>query len=49
MTAYETKGFMRDDAAVKIKVAASSPAYRWIKFHLASRCKSGWSVELVHP
>lgn len=33
--AFEVKGFMRDDAAVKLKVAAS--LHRWIRFFLVSR------------
>lgn len=33
--AYEVKGFMRDDAAVKLKVAAS--AWPWITFYLVTR------------
>jgi hypothetical protein len=44
--AYEVKGFMRDDAAVKLKVAAS--LYPWIKFHLVSKRKGGgWDVQEV--
>jgi hypothetical protein len=44
--AYEVKGFMRDDAAVKLKVAAS--LYPWIKFHLVSKGKGGtWNVQEV--
>lgn len=44
--AYEVKGFMRDDAAVKLKVAAS--LYPWIKFHLVSKGKCGtWNVQEV--
>ena len=35
ITAYEVKGFMRDDAAVKIKVAAS--LYSWVTFKLVWR------------
>lgn len=46
LIAYEVKGFMRDDAAVKIKVAAR--AYPWINFILASRRKNkGWNLEGV--
>lgn len=51
MLAFETKGFMRDDAAVKIKVAAR--AYPWIKFHLVTKKKKkdggGWAIEEVLP
>lgn len=35
LTAWETKGFMRDDAAVKIKVAAR--LYPWIRFVLVTK------------
>ncbi len=45
--AYEVKGFMRDDAAVKLKVAAS--LYPWIKFHLVSRKKGEWIVQEILP
>lgn len=46
VSAYEVKGFMRDDAAVKLKVAAS--LYPWIKFHLVSKRKGGgWDVQEV--
>jgi hypothetical protein len=37
---YETKGFMRDDAAVKIKVAAR--LFRWAKFVLVTKEKGQW-------
>lgn len=41
--AYEVKGFMRDDAAVKIKVAAA--LFPWISFHLVTRAKGGtWEI-----
>lgn len=49
--AYETKGFMREDASVKIKVAAHQ--YPWIKFHLVTKRKKkdggGWAIEEVLP
>ncbi len=45
--AWETKGFMRDDAAVKLKVAAS--LYPWIKFHLVTRKKGEWIIQEVLP
>lgn len=46
LCAYEVKGFMRDDAAVKIKVAAS--VYPWITFYLVSKAKGGtWDVQEV--
>jgi hypothetical protein len=45
---YEVKGFMRDDAAVKLKVAAS--LYPWIKFHLVNKGKRGtWQIVPVLP
>lgn len=44
--AYEVKGFMRDDAAVKVKVAAS--LYPWIQFYLVTKAKGGgWQMEEV--
>jgi hypothetical protein len=46
-TAWEVKGFIRDDAAVKLKVAASQ--YPWIKFHLVTRKKGEWQIERVLP
>ncbi len=49
--AYEVKGFMRDDAAVKIKVAAS--LYPWITFRLVTKKRKkdggGWAIEQVLP
>lgn len=48
--AYEIKGFMRDDAAVKIKAAAAK--FRTFKFFLVFRDKSqasGWRIEEVMP
>ena len=46
--AYEVKGFMRDDAAVKLKVAAT--AYPWISFHLVTKRKGGgWDIQAVLP
>jgi hypothetical protein len=48
VSAYETKGFMRDDAAVKIKVAAR--AYTWITFYLVTKAKHGsWDIQHVQP
>jgi hypothetical protein len=43
--AFETKGFLRDDAGVKIKVAAQQ--WPWIAFHLVTKRKGGWDVERV--
>jgi len=45
VTAYEVKGFFRDDAKVKIKVAAT--LFPWIKFVLVFKDKSGWRREEV--
>jgi hypothetical protein len=40
MTFWETKGFMRDDAAVKLKVAAAAfPMFRWV---LVQRDRRRW-------
>ncbi len=48
LTAYEVKGYMRDDAAVKLKVAAAQ--YPWIAFKLVTRRKDGgWDIEAVLP
>lgn len=45
--AYEVKGFMREDAAVKIKVAAA--AYPWIQFFLVWRKgrASAWQFQEI--
>lgn len=48
LVAYEVKGFMRDDAAVKIKVAATS--FPWITFYLVTRLPGGgggWAISEV--
>lgn len=45
--AWETKGHMRDDASVKIKVAAS--LYPEIKFHLVTRDAGAWSIQEMVP
>lgn len=46
--AWETKGFMRDDAAVKIKMAAS--VYPEFKFYLVTRNKGGeWCIQEILP
>jgi hypothetical protein len=48
VTACEVKGFMRDDAAVKVKVAAS--LYPWITFFLVSKRKGGgWDIQEILP
>lgn len=47
--AYEVKGFMREDAAVKIKVAAA--AYPWIRFFLVwkrtRKAGGGWGSQEI--
>ena len=46
--AYETKGFARDDAIVKIKVAAHQ--HRWCQFYLVKADKkNGWAMQLIEP
>lgn len=45
--AREVKGFWRDDAKVKIKVAAR--LFPWIKFTVAMKTKTGWSHTEVKP
>lgn len=45
--AYETKGFMRDDASVKIKCAATM--FPWISFHLVTRKKTQWQIQKIMP
>lgn len=49
LTAYEVKGHMRDDAAVKIKVAAS--LFPFIRFVLVWRDRraSGWAMQQIIP
>lgn len=47
LDAYEVKGFAREDAIVKLKVAAS--IYPWIKFHLVTRKKGEWQIQEVLP
>jgi hypothetical protein len=41
---HETKGFWRDDARVKIKVAATLHPYR---FYIVQKKKGGWDLSLV--
>ena len=43
---HETKGFMRDDALVKIKVAAASFPF---KFVLVRKQKGEWSMTEIRP
>lgn len=48
VSAYEVKGFMRDDAAIKLKVAAA--LYTWIDFYLVTKRKGGgWDVQEILP
>ena len=48
---YEVKGFMRDDAAVKLKVAAS--LYPHVAFHIVTskpkKAGGGWDIQCVLP
>ena len=45
---YEVKGFMRDDAAVKLKVAASKyPEFTFFLVHRDKSAPSGWKIEEV--
>lgn len=44
--AFEIKGFRRDDAMVKLRVAARE--YPWITFHLVERAKGGeWKISEI--
>lgn len=46
--AYEVKGFFRDDAKVKIKVAARM--FPWIEFQVVRKTKAGgWEHQTVKP
>ena len=47
VTFYEVKGFMRDDAAVKLKVAAA--LYPMFRFYLVSRSFQAFTEERVFP
>ena len=47
LMAYEVKGFFRDDARVKIKVAAR--LFPWISFVIVRKTKDGWQYEDVKP
>jgi len=47
LEAHETKGFMRDDAAVKIKVAARS--FPIVKFVLVTRKNKEWIWQAINP
>lgn len=43
ISAHEVKGFWRDDARVKLKVAAEM--YRWIRFVIVTRCRGEFMFE----
>lgn len=45
ITAWEVKGFWRDDARVKIKVAAT--LFPWIRFIAVQRLKGRWVEEEI--
>ena len=45
LTAYEIKGFARDDAIVKLKVAART--YPWIEFWLVWRENGAWKYQRI--
>ena len=42
---YEVKGFMRDDAAVKLKIAAR--LFPWAQFILVTQDGSGWKFQSI--
>lgn len=44
---WEVKGFWRDDARVKIKVAARM--YPWARFSAVQRVKGAWKFETIKP
>lgn len=47
---FEVKGFMRDDAAVKLKVAAAMyPQFMFFLVHRDKTQTSGWRIEEVLP
>ena len=45
MEFHETKGFMRDDAAVKLKVAAQT--FPWFRFLLVKKEGPGWNISEI--
>jgi len=45
LEAHEVKGFMREDALVKLKVAARM--YRFINFFLVKKTKTEWDIKPV--
>lgn len=46
-TFYEVKGFWRDDARVKIKVAAR--LFPWARFYAVQRLQGRWKYEQIRP
>jgi hypothetical protein len=44
---FEVKGFWRDDARVKIKVAARM--FPWARFTAVQRVKGAWKFEEINP
>ena len=42
---HEVKGFMREDANVKLKVAAK--LFPWFKFKLVKRIKKEWEIKEI--
>ncbi len=47
LQAHEVKGYFRDDAKVKLKVAART--FRFIEFILVRKTKTGWEHTPVNP
>lgn len=47
LQAHEVKGFWRDDAKVKIKVAAR--LFPFVDFVVVMKVKNGWTLEPVKP
>lgn len=47
LTCFEVKGFWREDARVKIKVAARK--FCWVRFIAVQRVKGEWKFEEIKP
>jgi hypothetical protein len=47
LVGLEVKGFMQDDARVKVYVAARE--FRFIKFYLVRKIKGGWDHKQINP
>ena len=47
LEAHEVKGFMREDALVKLKTCARM--YRWLRIILVQRVQGQWASSLVKP